>query len=182
MHRRTFCRWLVTFGVGSLVAACGDTESVPPTIPMDLGQRLAGTAQGALVGRLVATGWAADTPAGLSPSVTLRERDPAGVVAVTDYFNPGYHRIAYAVFAGEGDARLAYARAAEALRENPRGRARENHDATSPATTLFYDDVGTGALLVGPVVVRLIAVGSNRAYFDALTRASIAHLQRALTG
>ncbi|HEY8597619.1 MAG TPA: hypothetical protein VIL85_04270 [Thermomicrobiales bacterium] len=181
MDRRTFCQGLVTLGLGTLLAACEAAEPVPPTIPVDLGQRLAGVTQGALVGRLVVAGWAEDTPVRLSPSVTLRERDPSGVVAVTSYFNPGYHRVTYAVFSSAEDARRAYTGAAEMLRANPRGRAQANNDATSPTMTLFYDDVGTGALLVGPVLVRLIVGGSNRDYFAALARASIAHLQRVLT-
>jgi hypothetical protein len=181
MYRRTFCRGLATLGLGTLLAACEPAESVPPAIPADLGPRLAEKTQGALIARLVGTDWAADTPAVLSPSITLRERDATGVIAVISYFNPGYHRIAYAVFPAEGAARQAYARAAEMLRDNPRGQARANNDATAPATVLFYDDVGTGALLVGPILVRLIAGGSNRRYFDALAQAGIAHLQRALT-
>jgi hypothetical protein len=180
MDRRTFCHGLVTLGLGTLLAACDTVEPVPPTIPPNLGQRLLDITQGTLVRRLVVTDWAGDTPIGLSPSITLREPDPAGVVAITSYFNPGYHRVAYAVFANEGEARQAYARAAKALHENERGRAHENTDATSPATTLFYDDAGTGALLIGPALVRLIAAGSNQTYLEALTRASIAHLERAL--
>lgn len=185
MERRTCCRGLLALGMSGLLAACGALEHASPAIPAipaDLGPRLAGKDQGALIGRLLVRGWAPDTPAGLTPGLTLRERDPAGAVAVASYFNPGYHRVAYAVFAGADAAGGEYARAAQALRDNSRGRATTSGADVTAATLLFYDDTGAGVVQVGPVLVRLIASGSNRAYFDALVAASITHLQRALLG
>jgi len=184
MDRRSFCRALAFLPFGALLAACDYPREAAAVLDPAAGPAVVGKDAPQLVAILLGTAWAAETPAGLTAGSNIRTIDPAGPVAVTVAFGLSYptaHRVSYAVF-DTAEASRAYAAAAEALRDDPRGPATAYPDAPYPATTLFYADLGRGVILVGPVLVRLLAAGTNRRIFDALVAASVAHLARALAG
>ncbi len=182
MDRRSLCRALALLPFGALLAACDYPRAAAVVLDPAAGPAVAGKDAPQLVAALLAADWAPDTPAGLTAGYSIRTIDPAGPVAVTVAFDPGYLRVSYAAFDTAEGARRAYAAAAAALRDDPRGAATAYPDAPYPATTLFYADLGRGAILVGPVLVRLLATGTNHWIFDALVAASVAHLARALAG
>jgi hypothetical protein len=185
MDRRSVCRALALLPFGVLLAACDHPRAAAVALDPAAGPAVAGKETPQLLAALLAADWALDTPAGLTAGYSIRDRDPAGVPAVTVAFRRSYnssHRVSYAVFDGAGEASRAYAAEAAALRDDPRGPATAHPDAPYPATTRFDDERGRGAILVGPVLVRVLATGSNRRLFDALVAASVAHLARALAG
>lgn len=185
MDRRSICRALALLPLGAVLAACDHPRAPAPALDPAAGPAVAGRGAPQLLAALLAADWAPDTPAGLTAGYSIRERDPAGPPAVTVAFRRSHnsaHRVSYAVFDGAAEGGRAYAAEAAALQGDPRGPAMGHPDAPYPATTRFDDERGRGAILVGPVLVRVLATGSNRRLFDALVAASVAHLARALAG
>ncbi len=185
MDCRSVCRVLVFLLFGVLLAACDHPRAVAVALDPAAGPAVAGKGAPQLLAALLAADWTPDTPAGLTAGYSIRERDPAGVPGVTVAFRRSYnsaHRVSYAVFDSVEEAGRVYAAEAAALRTDSGGPATAHPDAPYPATTRFYDERGRGAILVGPVLVRIVATGSNRQLFDALVTASVAHLARALAG
>lgn len=185
MDRRSFCRVLALLPLGALLAACDQPREAVPTLDPAAGPAVAGTDAPQIVATLLAADWAVDTPVGLTAGYSIREIDPDGATAVTIAFVVSYnssHRVSYGVFDAAEDASLTYATAAAALRADARGAALTYPDAPYPATTIFYADLGRGVLLIGPIVVHILATGTNRQFFNALVSASVAHLARALAG
>jgi len=185
MRRRSFCRALAFLPLGALLAACDQPRAVVPMLDPAADPPVAGQDTPRLIAALLAADWALDTPAGLTAGYSIREVDPVGPPAITMAFVRSYptsHRVSYVVFDAAADAGRAYGTAAAALRDDPRGPATAYPDTPYPATTLFYDDLGHGVILVGPLLVRILATGTNRPLFDALVTASVAHLARVLAG
>lgn len=182
MRRRTFCRALALLPLGALLATCGKAGEPIPALPSDARDTLRDMGSSTTVAMLLASPWRRETPARLTAGYSIREFEPDGLTAVTVAFYPDLHRVSYAVCDTSDEAGMRYAAGTAAMRADPRGQAVSDGIDSYPTTTLFYGDAGHELLLVGPLLVRVIAAGSNLDYFTALVSASMAHLALTLAG
>jgi len=183
MERRSFCNTLALIPLGAFLAACSRPQEAPPMLDPAAVQAVEGKDTPQLLAALLIADWAPDTPAGLIAGYSIHETDPTGTPAITVAFNLSYptaHRVSYAVFDAVGDASRFYAATAAALRDDSRASVPTYLNAPYPTTAIFYADLGRGVILLGPVMVRILATGTNRRTFNALLVASVAHLVRAL--